>query len=42
MLFRMTSARDSVAMCSGGGDVGCAWMMVTTARAHAGPTDCTV
>ena len=42
MLFRMTPDRDLLAMGFGGDDVGCAWMMITTGRAHAGSIDCTV
>ena len=42
MLFRMTPDRELLAVGFGGDDVGCAWMMITTGRAHAGSIDCTV
>ena len=42
VLFHMTPVRESHAMGFGGDNVGCAWMMMTTGRAHAGSIDCTV
>ena len=42
MLFRMTPVRELLGLGLGGDDVGFAWMMITTGRAHAGSIDCTV